>query len=120
LSRSIVVEYRTTKDDDARRRETLAIRSELAKRILTFLGEREDLEAPHLGLTLVKRTSPVPPTPYLYDPSLAMIIRGRKRVILGNSTYWYDESLFLLTAVNLPPSPKSSKRVPRTPTSPSS
>lgn len=96
------MEYRTTKDDDTRRRETLAIRSELAKRILTFLGEREDLEAPHLGLTLVKRTSPVPPTPYLYDPSLAMIIRGRKRVILGNSTYWYDESLFLLTAVNLP------------------
>ena len=96
------MEYRTTKEDDARRRETLAIRSELSRRILGLLGDREDLEAPHLGLMLAKRTSPTPPTPYQYDPSLAMIIRGRKRVILGNASYWYDESLFLLTAVNLP------------------
>ncbi len=96
------MEYRTTKEDDARRQETLAIRSELAKTILNLLGDREDLQAPHLGLTLAKRTRPVPPTPYQYDPSLAMIINGRKHVILGSSSYWYDESLFLLTAVNLP------------------
>jgi AraC-like DNA-binding protein len=31
-----------------------------------------------------------------------MIIRGKKRVQLGGTTYIYDESRFLLTAVNLP------------------
>lgn len=96
------MEYRTTKEDDARGRETLAIRGALAKTILGVLGDREDLVAPGLGLMLAKRTRPTEPTPYLYEPSLAMIIRGRKRVVLGNTTYVYDESLFLLTAVNLP------------------
>lgn len=96
------MEYRTTEEDGARRSETQAIRDELAKKILGLLGKQEDLDAPHLGLMLTKRTCPVPPTPYRYEPSLAMIVRGRKRVILGDTTYWYDESLFLLTAVNLP------------------
>ncbi|MGV6871802.1 AraC family transcriptional regulator N-terminal domain-containing protein [Pseudochelatococcus sp. B33] len=96
------MEYRTTKEDEARRHETLTIRAELAKTIATLLGDREALEAPNLGLTLIKLTSPTAPTPYQYEPSLAMIIRGRKRVILGDTTYWYDESQFLLTAVNLP------------------
>lgn len=96
------MEYRTTEEDEARRRETLAIRTGLAETILGLLGDREDLDAPELGLTLIKRTGPTAPTPYQYEPSLAMIVKGRKRVILGDSTYWYDESQFLLTAVNLP------------------
>ena len=96
------MEYRTTREDDARRQETLAIRNELARTISSLLGDREELDAPNLGLTLIKLTGPTAPTPYQYEPSLAMIIKGRKRVILGDSTYWYDESQFLLTAVNLP------------------
>ncbi len=31
-----------------------------------------------------------------------MILQGSKRVVLGDATYLYDESRFLLTAVNLP------------------
>ncbi len=31
-----------------------------------------------------------------------MIVQGSKRVVLGDTTYLYNESLFLLTAVNLP------------------
>jgi len=109
------MDYRTTKEDDARRRETVAIRSVLAKTISGLLGNREELVAPNIGLTLFKRTSPAPPTPYQYDPSLAMIIKGRKRVILGSSSYWYDESLFLLTAVNLPTITEVLEASPREP-----
>jgi AraC-like DNA-binding protein len=58
--------------------------------------------APVPGLTLTRRVQPVPPTAYLYEPSLAVIIQGRKHVVLGQSRYWYDEASFLLTAVNLP------------------
>lgn len=96
------MEYRTTPEDESRRQDTQAIRDELSDKILNLLGAGQELDAPQLGLFLTKRTSPMPPTPYQYDPSLAMIIRGRKRVILGDTTYSYDESLFLLTAVNLP------------------
>lgn len=96
------MEYRTTQEDESRRQETLAIRANLAETISSLLGDREELDAPDLGLKLIRLTAPTVPTPYQYEPSLAMIIRGRKRVILGDSTYWYDESQFLITAVNLP------------------
>ncbi|NDL63733.1 AraC family transcriptional regulator [Acerihabitans arboris] len=43
-----------------------------------------------------------PPISYLYEPSLSLIVRGRKRMTLGDMTYIYDESRFLLTSVNLP------------------
>lgn len=96
------MEYRTSPEDEARRRETSAIRARILEQIIDFLGDQEELETALPGFTLTKRTAPVAPTTYLYDPSLAMIVQGRKHVILGKSSYWYDESLFLLTAVDLP------------------
>jgi len=36
------------------------------------------------------------------DPSVSMIIQGGKCAEFGGSVYIYDESRFLLTAVNLP------------------
>jgi AraC-like DNA-binding protein len=106
------MDYVTTKEGEARRRETLAVRTTLAKAITGLLGDREDLEAPGLGLTVAKRSHPTEPTPYQYE---AMIIRGRKRVILGNTTYVYDESLFLLTAINLPTITQVLKASPKDP-----
>jgi AraC-like DNA-binding protein len=96
------MEFRTTPEDDARREETREVRERLAETIQHLLGDRDDLESPDVGLALARRLGPTSPTPYQYEPSLAMIIKGRKRVIVGDSTYWYDESTFLLTAVNLP------------------
>ena len=89
-------------EDQARREETAAIRDQMARQISTFVGNQMERETRLPGLSFVKVTTPQPPTPYLYEPSLAIIIRGRKRVVLGNTTYIYDASRFLLTAVNLP------------------
>ncbi|WP_298845318.1 AraC family transcriptional regulator [uncultured Salinicola sp.] len=89
-------------DDQARREETAAIRDQMARQISTFVGNQMERETHLPGLNFFKVTTPQPPTPYLYEPSLAIIIRGRKRVVLGNTTYIYDASRFLLTAVNLP------------------
>ncbi len=96
------MEFRTTKEDEVRRQETQAIRAELVTSISSILGDRDELEAPEIGLNLIRRTATTLPTPYQYEPSLGMIVKGRKRVILGDTTYWYDEAQFLLTAVNLP------------------
>ncbi|MAM59375.1 MAG: AraC family transcriptional regulator [Salinicola sp.] len=74
----------------------------MARQISTFVGNQMERETHLPGLNFFKVTTPQPPTPYLYEPSLAIIIRGRKRVVLGNTTYIYDASRFLLTAVNLP------------------
>lgn len=54
------------------------------------------------GLSLHRRASPMAPDSSLYEPSFAFIIRGSKRVVLGNETYLYDQDHFLLTAVGLP------------------
>lgn len=90
------------KEDAERRAETERLRSSLASVILRLLGDQEELNTPIPGLALVKRTALAPPTSYLYGPSLSMIVQGSKRVVLGNVTYLYDESRFLLTALNLP------------------
>lgn len=84
------------------RGETKHIRVGLAQRVAAFVGTGEERATSLPGLSFARVTAPTPPTSYLYDPSISMIIRGRKRVQLGDVTYVYDESRFLLTAVNLP------------------
>ena len=53
-------------------------------------------------LTLYRRTTPTAPTRCMYDPSVALIVQGRKRVLLGDDTYMYDACRFLITSVDLP------------------
>ncbi|MBP0590435.1 AraC family transcriptional regulator [Paraburkholderia sp. LEh10] len=88
--------------DLARKIETQPIRERLALRIAAYVGDVEERSTTLPGLSFAKVMQPTAPTSYLYDPSLSMIIRGRKRVRLGEHVYIYDESRFLLTAVNLP------------------
>jgi len=88
--------------DRRRRKQTEPIRAGLAQQVAAFVGNERERVTSLPGLSFSKVTAPTPPTSYLYDPSISMIIRGRKRVQLGGTTYIYDESRFLLTAVNLP------------------
>lgn len=88
--------------DRRRRKETETIRARLAPRISAFVGDERERATPWPGLSFSKVREATPPTSYLYEPSISMIVRGRKRVRLGGTTYVYDESRFLLTAVNLP------------------
>lgn len=88
--------------DRRRRDETFTIRYRLAHQISMFVGDEQERMTALPGLSFAKVRRPMPPTSYLYEPSLSMIIRGSKRVQLGGTTYLYDESRFLLTAVDLP------------------
>ena len=97
---SMILEPNPT--DRRRRQETEPIRAGLAHRIATFVGDGVERATSLPGLSFAKRKAPTPPTSYLYDPSISMIIRGKKRVQLGGNTYVYDESRFLLTAIKLP------------------
>nr|WP_315400307.1 AraC family transcriptional regulator [uncultured Duganella sp.] len=60
------------------------------------------LETAVPGLTLYRVTEPTPPFSTVYEPSLSLIIRGSKRVYVGDVILDYDESSFLLTAIDLP------------------
>jgi AraC-like DNA-binding protein len=54
------------------------------------------------GLSLHRLIGPMQPVSSLFVPSFAFIIRGAKRVVLGEEVYAYDQDHFLLTAVDLP------------------
>jgi AraC-like DNA-binding protein len=79
-----------------------ALRAELARKIASFIGTEEKLITEVPGLTLTQRTRPMPPGVGAYEPSLAVVPQGRKRVSLGDTKFIFDESRFLLTSLDLP------------------
>jgi AraC-like DNA-binding protein len=76
--------------------------SELACRIASIIGSEEKLTTDVRGLTLFRRTAPIGPTLGSYDPSIAVVVQGRKHVTLGRSTFLLDASRYLLTSLDLP------------------
>jgi AraC-like DNA-binding protein len=78
------------------------LRAELAKKIAWFIGssERQVTEVP--GLLLVRRTAPSAPCSGTYTPSVIVVAQGSKSVDLGQTTFTYDKSRFLLTSIDLP------------------
>jgi AraC-like DNA-binding protein len=78
------------------------LRAELARKIAWFMGSAEHRATDIPGLTLHRRTTPTAPCPATYEPSVIVIAQGRKRVDLGQNTFIYDTSRFLLTSIDLP------------------
>jgi AraC-like DNA-binding protein len=78
------------------------LRTELANKIAWFIGsaERRVTEVP--GLLLVRRTAPSAPCSGTYTPSVIVVAQGSKRVDLGQTSFLYDRSRFLLTSIDLP------------------
>jgi AraC-like DNA-binding protein len=78
------------------------LRTELARKIALFMGSAENRATDIPGLTLHRRTATTTPSSVTYQPSVAVVAQGRKRVDLGRNTFIYDASRFLLTSVDLP------------------
>jgi AraC-like DNA-binding protein len=82
--------------------EASDLRQELARRIACFMGSAEKRVTDVPGLVLSRRTAPMAPASGTYEPSIAVVAQGRKRVDLGETTFLFDETRFLLTSVDLP------------------
>jgi len=78
------------------------LRKELAQKIASFIGTKEFLITEVPGLLLTRRTAPTAPVAATHEPSLAVVAQGRKRADLGGSIFIFDESRYLLTALDLP------------------
>jgi AraC-like DNA-binding protein len=74
----------------------------LADRVLRDLPEAGDHHTLVPGLSFYRRDDFCPPASTLYEPSLSLVVQGRKRVVLGSRTYEYGAGHFMLTAVDLP------------------
>ena len=78
------------------------LRTELAHKIASFVGSAEKLITNIPGLMLSRRTAPTAPASAAFEPSLAVVAQGRKRIDLGRTTFIFDQSRFLLTSLDLP------------------
>jgi len=78
------------------------LRTELARKIASFIGPREKLITDVPGLLLSRRTAPTAPATATYEPSLAVVAQGRKRATLAGTTFIFDQSRYLLTSLDLP------------------
>ena len=78
------------------------LRTELARKIASFMGSEENRATNIPGVTLHRRIAPTAPCSATYEPGVTVIAQGRKRVDLGRTTFIYGESRYLLTSVDLP------------------
>lgn len=82
------------------RREEL--RMQLVDRVGALIGSAASLQTSIPGVTLYRYCAPTLPDVATYEPSVAMVVQGRKRVTLGQTSFDYDPSQFLLTSLDLP------------------
>ena len=54
------------------------------------------------GLTLIRANSPSMAIPSVYEPSLCVVVQGRKRAVLADEVYIYDALNYLTVSVTLP------------------
>jgi AraC-like DNA-binding protein len=78
------------------------LRVDLARKIASLIGKEENRITDIPGVSLHRRTAPTPPCRTTYHTGIIVVAQGRKQVNLGKSSFIYDESHFLLTAVDLP------------------
>lgn len=81
---------------------THGFRTELAGKIASFIGKEENRTTMIPGVSLHRRTAPTPPCRMTYHPGIIVVAQGSKRVNLGRTSFIYDESRFVVTAVDLP------------------
>jgi len=81
---------------------TEEIRDALATRIIGFIGKSEDHATAIPGFAIYRRDRPTGPIFGLYEPSLTLLVQGRKRVTLGREAFVCGSARYLLTSVNVP------------------
>lgn len=86
-------------DEDS---EGASLRARLRSHLLAHLPEAGDHVSALPGLALYRRDGPTEPASMLYEPSVGVVVQGRKRVVLGSDAYEYDAAKFVLTTMDLP------------------
>lgn len=71
--------------------------------LVTRLTPQEGIQPSAIpALTVIRSNSPSMPTPSVYEPSLCIVVQGRKRAVLGEDVYYYDALNYLTVSVTLP------------------
>jgi AraC-like DNA-binding protein len=93
---------KSTKTGSSPSNQAQELRLALAHKIASFMGSEENRATDIPGLTLHRRIAPTAPCSMTYEPGVTVMAQGRKRVVLGRTTFIYGESRYLLTSLDLP------------------
>lgn len=72
--------------------------------IARHVKETGDWETPIPNLLFFRRDEPTQPDFCLIEPSVVLVVAGAKRMLIGDETFPYDTSNFLITSLDLPAS----------------
>jgi AraC-like DNA-binding protein len=76
--------------------------AELAE-LVTKLTPNEGIHPSAIhGFTVIRADTPSQPMPGVYEPSLCIVVQGRKRALVGDEVYVYDALNYLTVSVTLP------------------
>jgi AraC-like DNA-binding protein len=74
----------------------------MAARVIRFTPADGLHKTPIDAVTLARSTRPSVPVPSVYEPSLCVVVQGRKRAVLGDDAFVYDALNYLVASVTLP------------------
>ncbi len=74
----------------------------LGQRIAEWTDKEDQLVTAIPTLTLFRRNELTEPSSAMYEPGICLIAQGAKRILLGEDTFVYGESHYLITSVDLP------------------
>lgn len=76
--------------------------STLAARLLHCVPTPGLHTTPVPGVSVARANSPSQPLASVYEPSICMVVQGRKRAVVGDEVYTYDAFNYLVVSVALP------------------
>lgn len=54
------------------------------------------------SVKLIRASQPTMPMPVIYEPTLCLVVQGRKQAMLGTTAFVYDAARYLIASVDLP------------------
>jgi hypothetical protein len=81
-----------------------AIREALARSIAGSTKGSEDRQMPIPGLMFFRREAPTPPGLCKVEPSVVLVVQGKKRMLAGADAHAYDADHFLIASLDVPAS----------------
>lgn len=76
------------------------------QRLIDIIGRHSGSDGIHdtplPGVSLLRSSTPTMPMSVVYEPTLCLVVQGRKQAVLGTTSYVYDVANYLVASVELP------------------
>ena len=92
-----------------------ALRAAMARTLGRWTEGVEDRSTPIADLSLFRREAPTPPGICRVEPSVVLLVQGKKRMLAGDDAYAYDSDHFLIASLDVPASSQVLEGSPKRP-----